>query len=366
MYTIGLRFLKICEFSGGSVRFCPHCLSPHATSGGPQNGPGGVKCGGRRRLQVEARRDTQASLFLAALSGAAPSKPASCAPPQPGSGYPMQTTTTTLSLPPDCSLKATVLSHGWHECSPLSWCEGGSCLQLIERGPNGLVRVSVTGLRGRRRSAKLEVRLEAQTKLGRAELSRLRALLCHVLALEQDLTEFHELCRTHPKLHVLPRLGAGRLLRAPTVAENVIKVICATNVTWAQAVKSINRLAQLGPALPHFVHLNAWPTPAEILKAGPDYLKGVCRLGYRADFILWALPRPHGRAPIRRGRRSSAPCRRRPRPPPCGCCGSIQGRRPHERPRPAVAYGQARSSGHRQRHRRPRDTDSHGRTQTKH
>lgn len=197
----------------------------------------------------------------------------------------MQTTTTTLTPPAGFSLKATVLSHGWHECSPISWCEGGSCLQLIERAGNEALRVSVTAPPGRRRPAKLKVQLEG-LELSRVEVKRLRELLCHVLALEQDLTEFHELCRTHPTLRVLPRLGAGRLIRSAALAENVIKVICATNVTWTQAVKSINRLAQLGPALPHFVHLNAWPTPPEILKAGPDYLKGVCRLGYRTDFIL--------------------------------------------------------------------------------
>jgi len=194
----------------------------------------------------------------------------------------MHTTTTTLSAPPDCSLKATVLSHGWHECSPMSWCEGGSCLQLIERAGDEVLRASVTGRRG---AAKLKVQIEGP-ELDRAEVRRLRARLCHVLALKQELSDFHELCRAHPTLHVLPRLGAGRLIRSASLAENVIKVICATNVTWSQAVKSINRLAQLGPALPHFVHLNAWPTPAEIIKAGPDYLTGVCRLGYRADFIL--------------------------------------------------------------------------------
>jgi 3-methyladenine DNA glycosylase/8-oxoguanine DNA glycosylase len=48
----------------------------------------------------------------------------------------------------------------------------------------------------------------------------------------------------------------------------------------------INRIGQLGPALPNFANLTAWPTPAEILRAGPSYLTNVCRLGYRADSIL--------------------------------------------------------------------------------
>ena len=48
----------------------------------------------------------------------------------------------------------------------------------------------------------------------------------------------------------------------------------------------INRIGQLGPIIPHFRSLNAWPTPREILRAGEKYLLEVCRVGYRAETIL--------------------------------------------------------------------------------
>jgi len=70
------------------------------------------------------------------------------------------------------------------------------------------------------------------------------------------------------------------------MTENLIKAICWTNVNWSQAVKMINRVAQLGPTFPHFRNLNAWPTPREILRAGEPYLQQVARLGYRTDTIL--------------------------------------------------------------------------------
>ena len=48
----------------------------------------------------------------------------------------------------------------------------------------------------------------------------------------------------------------------------------------------INRIAQLGPYVPHFRSLTAWPSPREILRAGEKYLDEVCRLGYRTQSIL--------------------------------------------------------------------------------
>jgi 3-methyladenine DNA glycosylase/8-oxoguanine DNA glycosylase len=85
---------------------------------------------------------------------------------------------------------------------------------------------------------------------------------------------------------VIPRIGAGRLIRSASMAENIVKALCATNVNWTQAVKMINRLGQLGPNLTHFRSLAAWPTSREILRAGETYLKEVCRVGYRAESIL--------------------------------------------------------------------------------
>ena len=100
------------------------------------------------------------------------------------------------------------------------------------------------------------------------------------------MTGFFDLCRDHPTLAVLPGIGAGRSLRSASMAENVVKALCGTNVTWTQAVKSINRIGQLGPAVPEFRNLNAWPTSREILRAGEKYLIEVARVGYRAASIL--------------------------------------------------------------------------------
>ncbi len=192
---------------------------------------------------------------------------------------------TTLGVTPPFSLKATVLSHGWHECSPMSWCEGGQCFQTIERDQNRIHRVSVVEAARRKGKITLRMTIEGDT-IDKPLVARVRNDLRVILGLDRDLSEFYAICREHPTLHVIPRIGAGRGLRSVSMTENIIKALCATNVTWTQAVKMINRLGQLGPPMRHFVNLNAWPTPSEILRAGERYLKEVCRVGYRAEPIL--------------------------------------------------------------------------------
>ena len=197
----------------------------------------------------------------------------------------MRVWSTTLRVPTPFSLKATVLSHGWHECAPMSWSEGGRCFQVIERRQNQAHRVSVTEASRRKHYVTLWVTIDGRN-MSDDVVAQTRKNVTRVLGLDEDLTEFYKICRGHPTLHVIPRIGAGRGLRSVSMTENIIKVLCSTNVTWPQAVKMINRLAQLGPALPHFANLNAWPRPRDILRAGGRYLLEVCRVGYRADSIL--------------------------------------------------------------------------------
>ncbi|MFQ5461995.1 MAG: DNA-3-methyladenine glycosylase family protein [Phycisphaerae bacterium] len=183
------------------------------------------------------------------------------------------------------SLKATALSHGWHECAPMNWCEGGACLQMIERIGTDVYRVSIVERARNAKSVALAVGIEGPNT-NRAIRDEMRSRITESLKLNHDLSEFHAIVATHDSLHRLVKIGAGRLMHSVSMTENIIKALCATNVNWDQAVKMINRIGQLGPHLPHFRHLNAWPTPREILKGGEIYLRDVCRLGYRVDAIL--------------------------------------------------------------------------------
>jgi len=197
----------------------------------------------------------------------------------------METKETTIGVPQPFSLRAAALSHGWHECAPIMWCDAGRCLQLVTRDGVDVFRVSVLEGRRTRRRVSLRVIIDGPA-LNEARIERFTCQVRTMLKLDQDLDEFYTICRSHPTLYVLERIGAGRTIRSASMTENIIKMICGTNVNWNQAVKMINRIAQIGPIFPHYRNLNAWPAPREILAAGETYLIEVARVGYRAKSIL--------------------------------------------------------------------------------
>ncbi len=197
----------------------------------------------------------------------------------------MESAKTSISIPRPFGLKATALGHGWHECAPMSWCEGGGCLQIIERDGVIPVRLSLTEGPRRGRNARVNIAVEAH-KVSDRLVALMRERTRTMLRADVDMSGFYELAATRDDIAPVAQIGAGRILRSADMTENIIKTICATNVNWVQAVKMINRIGQLGPHIHHHRSQNAWPTPREILAAGEDYLLNIARVGYRAEPIL--------------------------------------------------------------------------------
>jgi N-glycosylase/DNA lyase len=78
--------------------------------------------------------------------------------------------------------------------------------------------------------------------------------------------------------------GAGRLLRAPTVFEDTVKMICTTNCSWALTDKMINGLVDaLGRDAGN--KRRSFPT-AEIMASMPEtFYRDEVRAGYRAPYL---------------------------------------------------------------------------------
>ncbi|MFH2006544.1 MAG: hypothetical protein ABI333_08170 [bacterium] len=197
----------------------------------------------------------------------------------------------TLQTPAAIDLRRTVLSHGWWEIPPFHWDDGSRTLAVAVAGPRRSVRR--LEIRQPRPGPGRTLRLRwlgrgtgKGTARAAAELeAEGRALARRVLSLDWDLREFHALCERHEPLAWVPRSGAGRVLRGPSVFSDVVSSICGTNTTWTQAKRSICRLAELAPTDPSGV-LHRFPTAAELQRAGAGFLRDHGRVGYRADFIV--------------------------------------------------------------------------------
>ncbi|CAN5594791.1 hypothetical protein BH24ACT22_BH24ACT22_20510 [soil metagenome] len=117
----------------------------------------------------------------------------------------------------------------------------------------------------------------------------LRATLRHVLRLGEDLSGFYELADKDPELAWVT-CGAGRIVRSPTVFEEVVKTICTTNCAWSATERMVGALVEhLGEPAPDAPasgpERRAFPTPQAMAGAGEDFYRDVVRAGYRGRYL---------------------------------------------------------------------------------
>src|SRR5262249_48402209 len=78
--------------------------------------------------------------------------------------------------------------------------------------------------------------------------------------------------------------GAGRIVRSPTVFEDVVKTICTTNTSWSATVRMTTALVdQLGRESPD--GHRAFPLPAAMAEAGDGFCRRAGRAGYRGAYL---------------------------------------------------------------------------------
>jgi 3-methyladenine DNA glycosylase/8-oxoguanine DNA glycosylase len=103
------------------------------------------------------------------------------------------------------------------------------------------------------------------------------ATLRRMLNLDADLSGFYAVAAEDPLLAWVTE-GAGRMLRSPTVFEDVVKTICTTNCAWSATVRMVSAIVE---------HLGrgAFPPPEAMAEAGEDFYRDVVRSGYRGAYL---------------------------------------------------------------------------------
>jgi len=182
-------------------------------------------------------------------------------------------------------LRRVFLSHGIAELPPMridqkAWTFEIT-LPLAGRGPRTVVisqarpghgLIAVTGR-------------PPTARVGAAIMAQVR----HVLSLDLDLMPFYAVAAEDPDLAWVLK-GAGRMVRSPTVFEDVVKTICTTNTSWGGTTRMVNalveHLGQKAPAAPPAgPYGRAFPTP-EAMAAAPDrFYKKVAGAGYRGPYL---------------------------------------------------------------------------------
>ena len=113
---------------------------------------------------------------------------------------------------------------------------------------------------------------------------KLTKTVAHMFRLDEDLSRFYLLVAEDAQLSWCAT-GAGRMLRAPTVFEDVVKTICTTNTAWSGTRKMTSALVDnLGVKAPGGAH--AFPTPEAMAEADEAFYRDVIRSGYRGPYLM--------------------------------------------------------------------------------
>lgn len=187
----------------------------------------------------------------------------------------------TLAAHSPFSLPAVITSHGWASLAPFSADEERTRLSRIERLDSGRVVELVL------QEANGGVSVGVPGDLSSAELGEVQRKVTWMLGLDQDLSAFYELARREPKLARVEERAQGRILRSPTLFEDVVKTILTTNTSWAGTIRMVEALvSRLGDPLPGDPSRRTFPTASQVACCDEQRLRSTARLGYRTPAVL--------------------------------------------------------------------------------
>ena len=184
----------------------------------------------------------------------------------------------TIRTPPDFSFHRTVLSHGWCELLPFEFDRvKWKLTRVLDLDRSKPVTVRVTTRKG-------AIRLDVSRSVGERAAQKIIRDVRHMFRLDDDLQEFYRVMIADPEFAWIAEQGAGRLLRSPTVFEDLVKMICTTNCSWALTEKMVTGLVtELGTASDD--GRKSFPTAAVMAQQSADFYRNKIRAGYRSAYL---------------------------------------------------------------------------------
>jgi N-glycosylase/DNA lyase len=161
-----------------------------------------------------------------------------------------------------------VRSHGWYDLPPFSYARAGATLETWVGAAGRAVPLRIRG-----GGADLEI----SGGLTRAALA---ATARRILSLDLDLSHFATSVAAEPSLSRALARGGGRMLRAPSIFEDAVKMLLTTNCSWSATRGMVTRLVALAGA-----GAKAFPTAPEVARFTAAKLEREVRCGYRAPFL---------------------------------------------------------------------------------
>lgn len=167
-------------------------------------------------------------------------------------------------------LDLIVRSHGWYDLPPFRYDRKRGVLETVVehdgRGQPLRITSSKTGI------------WASSTGLPRAELKRAGL---RILQFGVPLADFHRDCaeREEEGFGWIAERGAGRMLRAPDLFEDAVKVLLTTNCSWELTRTMVTRLIAVAGVD------GAFPGPKRVARLPESLLRSEVKCGYRAPYL---------------------------------------------------------------------------------
>ncbi|HEY6246587.1 MAG TPA: hypothetical protein VIX17_21710 [Pyrinomonadaceae bacterium] len=182
-----------------------------------------------------------------------------------------------IPTPGTFSFPRTVISHGWCELLPFSLDrEAWELTRVLALYPRPPVTVQIS-------ARKRQLHVKTSRKLNKTEASRVESDVRHILRLDDDLSVFYAAMTSNPDFEWIPKQGAGRMLRSPTVFEDLVKMICTTNCSWSLTEKMVTGLVEnLGQ---ESGGKRTFPSAQAMAVMPVKFFTDEVRAGYRAPYL---------------------------------------------------------------------------------
>ena len=186
-----------------------------------------------------------------------------------------------IRTPKNFNFKRTIISHGWYGLLPFGLdSEKWELSRVVDVGPKPPVNITMSG-------RKHHVRVTVPRELNQTETAKVMRDARHILRLDDDLQPFYLATGADPEFSWIGVQGAGRMLRSPTVFEDLVKMLCTTNCSWALTQKMVTGLVEnLGRETgDDGEKRRSFPTAAAMAEMPLKFFVDEVRSGYRAPYL---------------------------------------------------------------------------------
>lgn len=183
-----------------------------------------------------------------------------------------------IDTPTHFVFKTAVCGHGWYGLRPFEYSESrGELTYVFQDATTGRSARGVIS----QEAGSLKVVL-SNTKLKPAKIER---DVRHILRLDDELDDYYVKIGETPGLTWVQPFGAGRLLRSPTVFEDMVKTLCTTNCSWSLTKKMVERIVDnLGTDAGN--GYRTFPTAESMASVDETFYREEIKAGYRSPFFV--------------------------------------------------------------------------------